>query len=490
MTFQFLLSIYCVGSSVILIFLSLQIRQFRIWYRVLLLQPEAPLRVQRFFLEMESVFHRFYPLLDHLKCPRGRPATDYRFQFRWLVWWKFFGPPILQQALRAFNHSPFLHTVLRAPSHLYSREIFHGFRKKLGAGPLERMQALVLQDFARQGLLNWRLLIVDSFPVKSFLNTVKCLKIPSINYEHLTQFLTTVSVQPVLQRLHVSPRSWAKMQTKLLALLVKAVWDIPSWGRCWTVLYRGKTKTRALRVPYAYKTSHSLQSIEALLAQRPDRAELERLLVQAATRALVQLQLKPPTWAPTTLVELNGCWHTPHRWRDPGISLYYCAAKHRYEFGRGGLLAILPELELPIRVELTPKYKQSEDSILKYFDRLYRGYGPRLRGVKVLGDSEFGLASIRQVIQERFQGTPRFPNYGRSLEREEISKEDRARRKMVERVIGRLATTWQLETPRHLGAAYANFHLQMGVLCDQLQVVFNRHLGNGAHPHAIKAIRG
>jgi len=61
---------------------------------------------------------------------------------------------------------------------------------------------------------------------------------------------------------------------------------------------------------------------------------------------------------------------------------------------------------------------------------------------------------------------------------------------MVERVIGRLATTWQLETPRHLGADYANFHLQMGVLCDQLQVVFNRHLGNGAHPHAIKAIRG
>ena len=490
MTFQFLLSIYCVGSSVILIFLSLQIRQFRTWYRVLLLQPEAPLRVQRFFLEMDPVVQRFYPLLDRLKCSRGRPATDYRFQFRWLVWWKFFGPQILQQAIRAFNHSPFLHTVLRAPSHLYSREIFHGFRKKLGAGPLERMQALVIQDFARQGLLNWRLLIVDSFPVKSFLNTVKCLKIPSINYEHLTQFLTTVSVQPVLKRLHISPRARGKMQTKLLALLVKAVWDLPSWERCWTGLYGGKTKSRALRVPYAYKTSLSLQSIEPLLAQRPDRAELERLLVQAATRALVQLQLKPPTWTPTTLVELNGCWHIPHRWRDPGISLYYCAAKHRYEFGRGGLLAILPELELPLRVELTPKYKQSKVSILKYFDRLQRGYGPRLRGVKVLGDSEFGLPAVRQLIQKRFQGTGVFPNYGASTEQVEITKVDRTRRKMVERVIGRLSTTWQIETPRHLGADYANFHLQVGVLCDQLQVVFNRHLGNGAHPHAIKAIRG
>ena len=103
------------------------------------------------------------------------------------------------------------------------------------------------------------------------------------------------------------------------------------------------------------------------------------------------------------------------------ISLYYCAAKHRYEFGRGGLLAILPELELPVRVALTPKYKQSESSILTYLERLKRSYGAHLRGVKVLGDTEFGLASIRQVIQERFRGTSQFPNYGRSLEREEIS---------------------------------------------------------------------
>jgi len=490
MTIQFLLSVYCVGSTVILIFRSLQFRQFRTWYRTLLLQPEAPLRVQRFFIELDPVLQRFYPLLDRLKCPRGRPATDYRFQFRWLLWWKFFGPRVLQQAIRVFNHSSFLHTVLRAPAHPYSREIFHGFRKKLGAGPLERMQALLIQGFARQGLLNWRLLIVDSFPVKSFLNTVKCLKIPSINYEHLTQFLTTVSVQPILNRLHVSPHTQIKLYTKLVALLVKMVWDLPSWEHCWKVLYQGKAKEQAFRVLYAYKTALSLKSIEGLLAQRPDRGELEHLLVQAAQHALVQLQLKPATWRPTTLPELNGCWHTPHRWRDPGSSLYYCAAKHRYEFGRGGLLAILPELELPLRVELTPKYKQSENSILKYFDRLQRSYGSRLQGVKVLGDSEFGLASIRQVIQEQFQGTPRFPNYGRSLEREEISKEDRARRKMVERVIGRLATTWQIETPRHLGGDYARFHLQMGVLCDQLQVVFNRHLGNGAHPHAIKAIRG
>jgi len=193
---------------------------------------------------------------------------------------------------------------------------------------------------------------------------------------------------------------------------------------------------------------------------------------------------------PHTLDELNGCWHTPHRWRDPGISLYYCAAKHRYEFGRGGLLAILPGLELPIMMELTPKYKQSERSILNFFERLKRRYGNRLRGVRVIGDSEFGLPSIRQVIQEVFQGTAIFPSYGRSGESIEITRADRTRRKMVERVIGRLHTTWHLETPRHLGAEYVGFHLQWCVLCDLFQVVFTLHLGNGAHPHAIKPLRG
>jgi len=73
---------------------------------------------------------------------------------------------------------------------------------------------------------------------------------------------------------------------------------------------------------------------------------------------------------------------------------------------------------------------------------------------------------------------------------EELTRGEKAQRKMIERVIGRLNMTWGIETPRHLGADYARFHLQVGVLCDQLQVVFNRQLGNEAHPHALNAIRG
>lgn len=490
MTSQSLLSGYSLVTTTILIFLSVQNRRYRTWYRTLLINPEAPLRVQRFFLELEPVFQQFYPLLDHLKSQLGRPITDLYFQFRWLVWWKFFGPTELQPAIRLFNHSTSLPKILGAPAKPYSRDIFRSFRQKLGAGLLEHLQGLLIDQFERQGLLSGLILIVDSFPVKSFLNTVKCLKIPPINYEQLAQFLQTVSVQAALTRLQIPPHYRKNVHTKLLALLVKSIWDLGTWNRCWKALYGGKANAQAIQLPYSYKSAISLQSIEALLASRSDRVEIERLLVTATVEALVKLNFKPATWTPKTLADLNGCWHTPHRWRDPGISLYYIASKHKYEFGRGGLLAILPSLELPILVGLTSKYKQSETSILAFFTRLQQRYGEFLRGVRVIGDSEFGLPAIRKTIEKLFQGTAVFPNYGRSGEQEEISKADRTLRKMVERVIGRLATTWHLEAPRHLGAEYAAFHLQVSVFCDLLQVAFNLQIGNGRHPHALKPIRG
>ncbi len=218
MTSQSLLSGYSLVTTTILIFLSVQNRRYRKWYRQLLIHPDAPLRIQRFFIEMESEFKRFYPLLDRLKSQLGRPITDLYFQDRWLVWWKFFGPKKLQPAIRMFNHSKSLKKILDAPAKPYSRDIFRGFRQKLGAGMLEHLQGLLIEQFERQGLLSGLVLLVDSFPVKSFLNTIKCLKIPPINYEHLAQFLKTVSVQAALTRLQIPPHYWKNVHTKLLAL--------------------------------------------------------------------------------------------------------------------------------------------------------------------------------------------------------------------------------------------------------------------------------
>lgn len=490
MTLNTLLLGYGCLTSLLLVFLSGKWRTYRKWYQILLINPNSQFRVHRFFTELKPVFKSFEPHLKGLNALTGHPLTDVAFQLRWVVWWKFFGPRSLQQALRQFNEAEFLQAVLQAPPIKYTREIFHTFRKKLEEQALDPLTDQLIDMIDAKGLVDWSTAVVDSAPQKSYLNTQKCLKRPPIDYSVLTQFVKQISLEAVLTKLQVSIKMLPRVETKLMALLVKAIWDLASWNQCWKALYGKAAKKADLTPPYSYKTSQSLQQVTELLAGRPDTREIETLLVAAAVKTLGQLGHKPSAGAPQTLKDLNAWWYTPHRWKDPGISLYHCASKKTYQYGRGILLLVLKSLELPIFIMLTPKYKQSEQAILIFFKRVHQKYGKRLTQAKFLGDSEFGLSSVRDLITSKFKGRPIFPNYGASKEKVEIAKEDRDDRKLVERVLGRLVTNWDLERPRHVGEEFTRFHIKIAMFCDLLQVRFNLKLGNLTHPHAIKDIRG
>ena len=156
---------YSCGITVLLIFLSLKLRKYQKWYQILLINPDSQLRVHRFFIEMEPIFKRFYPRLEKLVNKKGAPLTDINFQFRWLIWWKFFGQKKLQTALRLFNESQFLREVLRAPGKKYTRYKFKTFREKLGGEQLKLMQEEMVLTFHARGLLKWVTIIIDSFPL-------------------------------------------------------------------------------------------------------------------------------------------------------------------------------------------------------------------------------------------------------------------------------------------------------------------------------------
>ena len=98
-----LLLIYSIILTIILILLLPQTYKYRKWYLLLLMDNQGDFRVNRFFKEMESVFKKIYPYLESLKSKKGRKDTYYCFEFRWLIWWKFFGNNVLQKALREYN---------------------------------------------------------------------------------------------------------------------------------------------------------------------------------------------------------------------------------------------------------------------------------------------------------------------------------------------------------------------------------------------------
>ena len=54
-------------------------------------------QVKQFFLRVDEPLKKVYSLLDTLYKHYGRPPVDYHYQFRFLLWWKFFGHQFLKR---------------------------------------------------------------------------------------------------------------------------------------------------------------------------------------------------------------------------------------------------------------------------------------------------------------------------------------------------------------------------------------------------------
>lgn len=232
MTLHTLMLIYSLSSTIILIFLFCKMATYKNCYLELLIEPNDPQRVQIFFTTIEPTLKKIYKEFKPLYCKHGRKSTDYNFQFRWLLWWKFFGSPVLAEALREFNRNANLRRILRAPDKRYTREIFHGFRKKLGESKLEQLQSILLKEISKIYDISWETVVIDSFPIDSYLNTTKCLKVPERDYCEIKSFIDKLDLSSVLNKLKLSVKMRPTIETKLIALLVKHIWDFSSWDHC------------------------------------------------------------------------------------------------------------------------------------------------------------------------------------------------------------------------------------------------------------------
>ena len=485
-----LLLIYSIIMTIILILLLPQTYKYRKWYLNLLLNDQGNFRVERFFKEMEDIFEQIYPYFNSLKNKKGRKPVDYCFQFRWLIWWKFFGSNVLQKALREYNESEFLKKLLKGPICAYTREQFHYFRKKISTEKIEQWGTELILEMINNKTLSLKTIIIDSFPIKSYLNTQKCLKAPKIDYLVLKNFIDSLNLDTIIEMINDSPKMYSKIKTKLIVLLVKEIWDLSSWNRVWKVLNSDEASKHNISLPFTYLGVGSIKSIMDDLKRTVKGKTIELYLLENVTPLIKSMTKKPPNFNLKSLLDLNFTWHKPHRSRDPGISLYHCATKDEDRFGRGGIALVIKGLEIPLLLMGTLKYKQGTDSLISAIDKIKDTFGNLFEISRILADSEFGISDILELIKSKLTSNIGIPNYGASDEKNKLSKQDRDDRKIVERVIGRLESYWNLEKPRHLGEEYISFNLQIIRLCDLFQVIFNFKIGNSLHPHAIIPLRG
>lgn len=485
-----LLFSYGVGTTIVLTVMVIRSEYYRHLYHNVAWDHYSLENVKIFFRRMNSVLTELYPLVNQLNKGQGRPATDRRFQLRFVIWWKLFGPRGQQTAVRELNHSPSLQYLLQSPVDPYSRSSLRRFLQDLGEDGFQEIGVTLVKFLIEAKYVTLSRITIDSFPVYSYLNPRKCYRTAPFNRRIAKQIYKQLQLGNILKLFPKQHGRTAPLSDKLKVWLHHFLWDIPSDATNHHLIFAKPNRKTVIRLEKGWKCVDTYRNFLKTVRCLPNRAQIEFALLTETTRILNKLQLVKSINQFQTLNDLRGVFYDPHRFYDRGISLHYCAAKDQHFFGRGGLLVSSPELELPLMVGLTPKYKQSDPQILDFLNKLARSFKTELNYVNVIGDSEFGTQLIKQTLHQYFQATTHIDNYGNSSNRYQYSPTQKQDLKTNERIIGRLTTQHQLERPIVYGESSVSIHLQLAMISDLFIVCYNLMNGNRKHPHSFLPLGG
>jgi hypothetical protein len=342
----------------------------------------------------------------------------------------------------------------------------------------------------KKGILDTSKVVLDSFPVYSYLNKNKCLKIPKFDKKLAKLFYQELNLNHIISKFPIPRNNSAPLVDKLKVWIHQYLWDIPSNQRNHYYIFGRTNRREVLGLEKGWKAAKTYQVFLDALKSLPNAFEIEYTTVTEVVRVLRHLGVALKSTQYQRIKDLRCVFHTPHRLKDPTITPNYCVAKDQHFMGRGGLLAIVPTLGIPLFLQVTAKYKQSEDSIQAFLKSISHQYGGLLQKIEVYADSEFGTEGIKDALKCLFKATPYIDVYARSVTRSTLTVEQKNIRKTVERVIARLETNFSLEHPSVLGNDSVAIHTQLCFLCDLLLVSYNLLAGNHSHPHSLSNIRG
>lgn len=488
MTITLLLFSYGVGVTIVLTVMVLRSEYYRQLYHQVAWDQYSLERVKITFQQLNSIISTLYPLIDRFNKPVGRPPTDRRFQLRFVIWWKLFGPEGQQTAVDIFNQSPSLQQIIQAPPVQYTRSSLRRFLHLLGETGWQEIGVTLVQLLIEKDYLSLSRLTIDSFPVYSYLNPRKCYRSAPFKPKIAKSIFTRLNLSNVVELFPIQHGLSKSLSDKVLAWVHHYLWDIPSEASNHSVIFSKNGRHSVLGIRKGWKSVSTYRNFLKRVQSLPNRSQIENALLTEITRVLTTLNLIPSKSDFHSLDELRSVFYAPHRKNDPEISLNYCAAKDHHFFGRGGLIVTSPDLEVPVLVGLTSKYKQSESQIQIFLRKLFQHYNHKLRGISMIGDSEFGTPLIKRMLAHACQVNPSIDNYGNSSIRYHYTSSERSDLKTNERTIGRLTTQHKLERPKVYGNNSVAIHLQLATLSDILIFWYNILSKNKAHPHSFARI--
>jgi hypothetical protein len=158
-------------EHLLFIFLSWHFLWFRTHPVRLILRHVSLDQMDRFFQAISPILEPIYPILEEIQASRGRPPLDHPFQLRWFIWYLLFGEQTLEKSLQKFNSWPELQHLLKCPVKTYHQSTLTRFLARVGPITLRKIHVALVLEGLKLGLIKGVHLVIDGFPVLSYLST-------------------------------------------------------------------------------------------------------------------------------------------------------------------------------------------------------------------------------------------------------------------------------------------------------------------------------
>ena len=267
------------------------------------------------------------------------------------------------------------------------------------------------------------------------------------------------------------------------------IWDFPTERSCHKAVFGKESYKDYLTLQKTWNSPATLKNFISRVSKLEQFPGIVQELLSASNlvwQTLGHAELVRPV---QSLSDLAATFHLPYRWKDPGVTFNYCSTKDEHFFGRGSLLLGDPESMTPVLLTVTPRYKQSTQEIKTHLAQAKKELQEYFKGLKILGDKEFGVDELIEFIITELGGFAVVAPYGNSAEQVQLSDEDRTTRKLVETMIARLVQQYDIEHPKCLGTPNVEAFIEQIHLCDLLVTYFNFKSGIKGGLHSINHLR-
>jgi len=337
-------------------------------------------------------------------------------------------------------------------------------------------------------------LIIDGFPIFSYLNTLKRLRNAKIELDHVKEFFSQVRDKIASLRLDdIPPKLKGNVipyTDKLKAYLFHILWNMPSKKNNVETVKKVERLEDAIQFetwcPGVFTYSKCVKEYES----SKHFGELQRRLLQLLSTISVLKDKVGDFSQVGRLEELRDIINNPHASKDVGARMNYNSSKRMTYWGYGGYVIICGDSGLPLLMCTWSNAVISKEKFQKFIKEFKKYYGRFICVKDFVGDGEFDMEGIEELVKDELGANARFTTAKLQKGIKGGKKWWKVFRIGVERCISRMSENFGLEQPHLLGDKLVELHTHLVGVCQLLQALALHQRGFKDKIHSITLIRG